>query len=741
MFESRFMRASPALVLAVAAFAHSDAQAASPPDMPLPPCVVVDGVEQGACGQTSPDVTGSASGKLSAGGSVTITTEPTNGICVYHYGHGPDYPWTPSPCYSGVNTPRALSCAFIDLTDGGRFRELPCSQALYKTPSTAASPMFSFGNANGGTGCAGRGDFYTYLYGGPANQPGRRWSDWGAGLLTCQMQFHGTRPDGLYGPTWVRVSVGIEQSQNGDVRTGYSRGGSIYVPIDGDMREFVDVEMMASSVLHGSGDDITITYTATVSNLGNMTAENIVLYIPLPNHVHFKSVSNARCVHSGTFVGGKVDCAGLTLAGAGNAAGGDYEVIDIVTRVINASDFGEPEVRMSATVSNDLDPSNNIDSTSIGPTPSPGNFAQTRQAMAALQQHFNYQTPDELLNKQCNVYMDDIYDRFQAIHAQAPEVFENLSYAKVTSGDYYWAPIENNWTRAGHVGVVVYLKGTNYHETGIVVHGTPTWSPTDLDMESQVGNMDVGDHVNTPDFVSSVLLQGTQDHGYYYRTPITNFPGSPIVQGVAGCGLEGAYPDNIDEFSNAPAQCGARVEAQTCPAFPDTVTVRTQSPVDILMTNSKGQRVETRGGRVFLQELDSGIHSFATPHEDGTFGWLLVLPEDDYDIQLLGTGEGPYTLTLTKFDDEGNAIQTVHEGTTASGQVNDYELAGAPTQPPGGGDDNGGDNGGGDNGGVGNGDNNGGAAAPAPRKSGGGSFGFLTLLALLPLIRRRMHRV
>ena len=735
MFETRFLRAAPAFVLAFAAFTFSDAEAASPPDMALPPCVEVDGQRQGACPQTNADVTGSAMGTLGAGGSVTIVTEPTNGVCVYHYGHGPDYPWTPSPCYSGVSAPSVAGCAVIDLTDGGRFREISCSQALYKVSSSAPSPLFSYSGPGGRNGCGRRGDFYTYLYGGPANVAGARWSEFGPAELECQLRFNGPRPDGMYGPTWVKVRVGIEQAQTGNIRTGYGRSAEIYVPIDGDMRDVIDVELQASSVLSGSGDNITITYTATLTNRGNLTAENVELFIPLSKHVHFKSVSNARCVHSGVFVGGNVQCEGLTLAGAGASNAGDFEVIDIVTRLINASDFEKPEVRMTATVPNDLDPSDNVDSTSASPTLSSGSIAQTREAMRALEPYFDYRTPDALLDTQCNKYMDDIYERLQAIHAQAPEVFDNLSYAKITSGTYYWAPIESDFTFASHVGVVVYQKGTNYHETGIVVHGTPTFSPADRDREAQLGTQALGEHLSV-----NPWRQGTADHGLYYRTPIQNFPGSPRVEAAEGCGLEGVYPDNRDEFLNVPSSCGANVPAQqTCPAFPDAVTVMTESPVDILVTNSKGQRVETQGGMVFLQELDTGIHSFATPHEDGTFGWLLVLPEDDYDIQLLGTGEGPYKLTLTKFDADGNPVQTVHEGTTVSGQVNDYELDGAPLTPPGGGGDTGGNNGG-NNGGVGNGDNNGGGAAtPAPRKNGGGSFGFLTLLALLPLVRWRVR--
>lgn len=288
-------------------------------------------------------------------------------------------------------------------------------------------------------------------------------------------------------------------------------------------------------------------------------------------------------------------------------------------------------------------------------------------------------------------------------------MFENLSYGKITSGDYYWAPVENKFTRAGHVGVVVYLKGTDYHQTGIVIHGTPTWSPTDLDLASQLGTQAAGDHVNPLPFAASFLQQGTQGHGWYYRTPIANFPGSPTEEGVGGCGFEGMYPDNTDEFEHpSRPTCGRELQPQTCPAVPDAVIVRTESPVEIRATNARGQRVETLDGGILTQSLDSGIHSFVSPHEDGTFGWTLVLPKDDYDIELLGTGEGSYTLMLTTFDENADppAKTMVEEGTTQSGQINSYVIG--DTSPQGGG-------------------------------GGGGSLGLLTLAALLPRVRQRMR--
>lgn len=728
MHVIRIMRTLGAALLFSIVFMHTRASADSPPDMPLPPCTIVDGEEQGACPSTDEAVTGQASGAFSEGNTVTIQTVPTAPVCVSHNGY-PPYPWNPSPCYSAVHSPVVVGCAVIDLTDGETFREMSCAQALYRDTSDMPYPNFTLTGPDDSAGCGASGNFQTYIYGGPANVPGARWSEFGPAELECSMAFNGTRPDGLYGPTWVKLRVGIDQAQNGDNRRGYGKYTEIYVSIDGDMRETpVDVDVLATFDLEGSGDNRTVTYTATLTNEGTTATDEFEVLFDLPRQLHFQRSLDPRCEHREPrpFVGGTVACTGVTLEGINDPLGNNVDFFDIVTRIINASDLDEP-VTISANVPDDVDTSNNEDTATVRPTLVSGTVADTRQAMAALAPYFDYETPTELLNRQCDVYMYDIFDRLQAIKAQAPEVFANLSFGKITSGDYYWAPIENDITRAGHVGVVVYLKGSNYHETGIVVHGTPTWSPEDRNEESQLGTMAAGEHTTL-----NVFREGTADHGLYYRTAIDSFPGSPEAEPANGCGFEGAYSSTNDEFEGAiPADCRTQpqndVSGPSCPFFPDAVVVQTESPVEILAANPQGQRVETLGGSIFVQELDSGIHSIATPHDDGTFGWTLVLPADDYDIQLLGTAAGPYKLTLKQFNENGERVETVIEGTTESGQVDNYDIDAAPPPPTSGG----GGTGGSGSGGSGN--------SGSGSSGGGGSFGWFGLLLLVPALRLPLH--
>lgn len=313
--------------------------------------------------------------------------------------------------------------------------------------------------------------------------------------------------------------------------------------------------------------------------------------------------------------------------------------------------------------------------------------------MKPLAEHFNYRVA-VWNRKMCSIFAEDIYDRFEQIHRESPEVFARLSYGRVTTGAYVvpGSQIVGGHTSEGHVGVVVYPKGTDYLRTGIVVHGTPTWSYLDVDSETLVGPLGI----SAPSFQGAMgiaaagtygtgllLNFGTAQHGLYYRTPARNMAGNLVMEGGRGCGFEGVYPDNNDVFRE-PLTCATestltpRTEkVASCPIYPDAVTVQTESPVEIHLKNARGQRVETQDGRIVAQELDSEIFSWALPHDDGTYAWTLVLPKDEYDIQLVGTGTGPYKLTFTTFDAEGRAVADVYEGVATPGQTSDYTLFGA----------------------------------------------------------------
>jgi len=673
---------SPAVLLALL-FTLSPAAigAAPPPDMPLPPCATTPGVD--ACAILSPDVTGVSSGKLGEGATVTITTVPTHGVCFEHIGYAEPFTWSPSPCYSGVETPAVVGCAFFDLKDGATFKQLPCADALYRDRSRTPTPLLTMTGPKGGS-CSAAGNFQVYIYGNMRDGDALvGWAEYGPQFLDCRVTFNGPRPDGLHGPTWVKLRVGISQSQTGDYRRGYSRTAHIYVPVDGDLRDAVDVDVVATATIQEADWDngrVTALYRATLWNRGGETAENVALTVGLPSQLKYLSTSDALCVPADTMSdpasrGGTLQCSGFDMPA------GSFRAFDVVARVVNATDLdgiqsGEIEtmgvrgVAFKVVASNDTDTSNNEVVAELDIPFRNGSYSDTVAAMQALNTHFDYMT--NIRASQCNVYKDDIFNRLEQLRTLNPDIFANLSYGGVTSGAYDIGNAGGLLGRSlGHVGVVVYAKGTNYRRSGVIINGTPMPSP--LSGDSFVGPGEASG--------SGTAFSGaTSIDGRYLRTAADKFPGIPKEESSSAgyvYGFEGKYGHNSVEFGGTVPQPPA---VDSCPFAPDAVVVNTESPVEIILTNSRGQRVETSDGGIITQELDSGIHSMAFPHIDGTYGWTLALPVDDYDVQLRGTREGSYRLTLTTFGADGTPDNVVTSGVTSPGKIDAYAI-GAPLTP------------------------------------------------------------
>ncbi len=691
---SRLLRATPALaLLCLVLLIPAGARAAAPPDMPLPPCIEVNGEQQGACPLESPDLTAAAVGVFGEGSSVNVMTIPMHPVCDEHIGY-PPYPWSPSPCYSAVMAPNTQRCAVIDLRDGEeRYREMPCGQALYKQSQDVPTPLLTTMGPDGGSSCGAAGNYQTYIYGGPASSPpGMRWVERGPQFLECSMRFNGPRPDGLYGPTWIILNVGIDLAQDGDHRRGYARRAEVFVPVDGDLRqEGVDVSVRGTVTLDEADWDagrLMATYTATVRNIGNERAEDVALTTPMPNLMAAVDVSDPACWLPAA-VQGQVPSPDASFR-AGRAVNCEWsslainetKTVRIKVRIFNATDLhalqsgvalqsftGRPAgMQLRITAMDDKVSSNNEALVKVDIPFRSGSYDQTRAAMELLSPYFDYQV-ESLTFMTCNFYKDDIFERLKAIHGAHPEAFANLSYGGITSGDYYVAPVETERTKAGHVGVVVYTKGTDYRQTGIIINGTP--SPSPLHLISTVGP-----HGG----LGAGAAGWTGMNGLYLRTEANRFPGIAQQESRDMEGFEGYYPHNTAEFTFG-GTAAATLEPDpmanaTCPAPPEAVMVTTESPVDIQLTNPRGQQVRTQGGMLTVQELDSSIHSIAIPHEDGSYGWTLLLPKDDYDINLVGTGEGPYRVKLATFDANGQPIEFVTEGTTTPGQVDAYVLEG-----------------------------------------------------------------
>jgi hypothetical protein len=674
------LRAAAVWMALLGACIATGAQAVAPADQPLPSCAEVNGVRQGACpNEFSAQVTGTTKQRMAAGQALVLTTVPNIPQCTRW--NQDSNSWTPSPCYSGFATPTIGGCAVIDLQDGGRFKRMPCPTALYKQSSaTTSEQLFSKRRiADGNSSCGLRSFFWGDSE--TNRQGGNSWMQANASWLDCEITLKGARPDGLYGPTWVAVYVGIDIVTSGccnaDPRYPQRVTTEIFIPVDGDLRFSSDVGVDADASIRAADWDsgrVTAVYRATLQNRGSDVARSVELTVRLPSQLKYESASDASCTPNSQAAalagrGGVVTCRGFDMAANSS------RVIEVVARVLNATDLdglqkgqvaGVQGVQMRAKADDDADASNNEVIARLDLPFRTGSFGATKAAMQALAPYFDYMAPTRF--SQCNVYKDDIFKRLEAIHAQHPQVFANLSYGGVTSGEYY---IGGVYRSGGHVGVVVYAKGTNYRQTGIIINGTPSNTP--LSGNSVVGPGDANGYAFNG--ATSLDLR-------YLRTEADKFPGFPQEEsgGQTGdYGFEGRYAHNSDQFGGVVPPAPA---AATCPAAPDAVAVTTESPVDLVITNSRGQRVETQGGMLVTQQLDGPIHSMAIAHGDGTYGWTLVLPVDDYDVKLRGTQAGSYRLTMTTYAADGTPRPVVTSGTTSSGKVDAYQVDVPEVAPP-----------------------------------------------------------
>jgi hypothetical protein len=650
------------LIVAATAWLSGPASAATPaPQMPLPPCV--EGV--GACGKLNPLVIGTAPGRLTAGSSLLMATVASGGVCDSMNGYS--YIWSPSGCFAGVHRPAIVTCAYIDLKDN-RFKEGSCQSVLYRSASQAPAPLWTLkrpaGNVDygGSTECGADANYETYAWGGPYTIKESLWSARGERARFCELTMGNKRPDGLYGPTWAKVRVGIQWGENGIGRSGRSETSEFYIPIDGDLRETgPDVSLTTISTLDESGrarGESFATYRVTLTNRGDQRADNFRMEVVFPDQLLLQQPMPAACSsREELFVrpGANFACSNMSLA-AGSAV-----TLVFRARITNAADL-EP-VTFNTIVDSDLNLADNDAEATVRPTLDAGTLAGTEDEMRILRSYnpdLYINAPKAIINtgsgQACNTYQSNFWDRLEAIRAAHPEAFDKLSYGRITSQPAGYQPGDST---SGHYGVVIYLKGTNYHDTGVIVHGTAGPSRYPFQPETIVGNRDI----DAPGLLDPA---GTTMSGKFMRTPISSFQGSPR-QEAQGVGFEGNYP----------AAASAAASGPSCPFAPEATSIGTQSPVEIHVRNPLGQRVQTLNGKVVMNELPMDIHSYAIPHGDGTFAWNLILPRDDYDVTLVGIGDGPYKLTVTTYKD-GAPVERVTDGVARAGVAESFTVQDKP---------------------------------------------------------------
>jgi len=249
-------------LLALIALFETDAHAVPPPNIPLPPCQTIDGVEYGACPVDDQGLRLSASGSASPGRTVVVTRNPDEGICnKWSMAHGEN--WSPFPCVSGFDDVGLLGCVSIDAFTGD-IREDGCGQLF----QSGGKLELTTERAGGGS-CSGDGNFGRYVYGGAANQPGKTWAARAQSYKDCVVSFTGDEPDGLWGPTWMVMGSSVTVQDTPYSFNATSASGTVFVKVDGELRDLGP--SAAFVLLTAEGNELTFENRSVHSRGESMT--------------------------------------------------------------------------------------------------------------------------------------------------------------------------------------------------------------------------------------------------------------------------------------------------------------------------------------------------------------------------------------------------------------------------------------------------------------------------------------
>jgi hypothetical protein len=404
----------------------------------------------------------------------------------------------------------------------------------------------------------------------------------------------------------------------------------------------VDLTVEITSSHTRIGDDFEVGYDVEIRNEGVEQVDSAEVFVTLPQQVKYLSSSSPGnpCEEGGVRAdngsilpaGGSFTCGGLTIPAGASVT------VHVETDVTNAADLAplEAEVnRMRTLVERSYSNNKAVEPVDLPLDPASGLLVHLWLANSLEPAFFESTTDDP----SCTGYQKEILERLDAVRTEHPELFAEMSYGPVTDG--------------GHNGVVVYFSGSDYQETGVVLHGTAAPS------QYTFGGTWLND-----DLLRTDILAWQQGEN---RTYLGNDSEIYQVRSTEGRYFEGVYPGEVPVGTS---MVGA------CPIAPDATVISTGSPIDLRITNSLGQSVHTNGASISLNELPTNFFAYEFYDEvSDTTDWDLVLPPDRYEVEIIGTATGPYTLTLTTFDENGDPVATVHTGDTAPGQRRKFVVA------------------------------------------------------------------
>lgn len=434
--------------------------------------------------------------------------------------------------------------------------------------------------------------------------------------------------------------------------------------------EAPDITLNLTETLDESGERAAITYTLVAENTTELQATPVVVSFRFPDqvvHIEGSEMSPVACrVNQSTAApaGALVVCGETETLTLGEDESATFVFKGLVS---NGSDLSVAKATVNGGrndrhrfAESDYDNNEAQSSVPILDFVSADTSTTISEARPILE-YFQEVTSD-LVGKTddnaCNTFMDEIFDKMVALRASNPSWFDNISFGKISSAPEPQVGVTNEGV--GHYGVVVYTKGSNYHRSGIVIHGVINF-PNQYMTDGSVFEYD---------YVASTALSGR-----FLQTRIHAWQSGRSREALSRRGFyfDSDYPDGSG---------GVAGGLPGCPVTPGGTVIKSHSPIDLRLRRNDGHRVHTRWDEISVYELeqDAAAYTFWDDNHE-TIGWELVLPQDLYDLDVVGVGVGPYTVTVTTFDEDGAPIERVFEGTTKVGQVDELGVVGQAPPP------------------------------------------------------------
>jgi hypothetical protein len=185
-----------------------------------------------------------------------------------------------------------------------------------------------------------------------------------------------------------------------------------------------------------------------------------------------------------------------------------------------------------------------------------------------------------------------------------------------------------------------------------------------------------------------MLLRGTTADGYYVNDPFWyNTKTTDDTKSISG---------NVQDYDDVITKANLFEHSSAPLALAESLEVVLESPAELLVTDSKGRRLgyvpETD---TFVHEIPGGTYDREdsisdqenpSPNPHNAKRLMLVKPEGEvFDLEVIGTGDGEYNLTVVTVDGKGELTNERASRMTSPGQIDAFTvttLTGTVDLPP-----------------------------------------------------------